>query len=548
MSSEEPMIYQDKVLSVVDMYSDTALNIQNITGVSSSVVLGSILEEYNDRHETLPDLLSQKFADYWSTALNNSHEAILENYNYVQSKGADWRTNLSTANKLLNPVMIDVGVGNIQLYTAIGLLDEYNQKYQNSDPLELKQYNSDYNNLVNALSNTFNNATVKFASLMIEKGLSWGAHNISNWDTLSGLEQEAFAVYFYNVGEEYVEDRRATAIAENGAYNVDIDNTDIAQEYLQNYSSIVERMLPGNERLSGLRELIASGQLNDDTGYCFLAGTQISMWDGSKKPIEDIRPDDIVTSYDENGNLVPGRVKRTKTNRAKHILDFHGLMVTPGHAFYCADGKFKGQHVPVLDILRSDGAIQKEDGTIIRAATNCRVGSLEDQFVWVLAGPDNGNTITVTDKAQLRLGTKALLPDGSTRSILDGLIEIYGPVDKMGFCKDGQNVLNHVFHWPFGDKLPKPEDYVLKISALTTQDIYQHSEWEQAFPPRLPAPLQGEAGGSFKQDPVLQASAAPNIPLSMRDSANQPSMSRKQRRAQEAKQRKESKARPKTLH
>ncbi len=282
--------------------------------------------------------------------------------------------------------------------------------------------------------------------------------------------------------------------------------------------------------------------------YCFLAGTQISMWDGSKKPIEEIQPDDIVTSYDENGNLVPGRVKRTKTNRAKHILDFHGLMVTPGHAFYCADGKFKGQHVPVLDILRSDGAIQKEDGTIIRAATNCRVGSLEDQFVWVLAGPTNGNTITVTDKAKLRLGTKALLPDGSTRSILDGLIEIYGPVDKMGFCQDGQNVLNHVFHWPFGDKLPKPEDYVLKISQLTTQDIYQHSEWEQAFPPRLPAPLQGESGGSFKQDPVLQASAAPNIPLSMRDSANQPSMSRKQRRAQEAKQRKEGKARPKTLH
>ncbi|WP_153039771.1 Hint domain-containing protein [Pseudovibrio sp. Ad37] len=282
--------------------------------------------------------------------------------------------------------------------------------------------------------------------------------------------------------------------------------------------------------------------------FCFLAGTPISMWDGTKKPIEDIRPDDIVTSYDENGNLVPGRVKRTKTNRAKHILDFHGLMVTPGHAIYCADGKFKGQHVPIIDILRSDGAIQKEDGTIIRAATNCRVGSLEDQFVWVLAGPSNGNTITVTDKAQLRLGTKALLPDGSTRSILDGLIEIYGPVDKMGFCKNGQNVLSHVFHWPFGDKLPKPEDYVLKISALTTQDIYQHGEWEQAFPPRMPAPLQGEAGGSFKQDPVLQASAPPNIPLSMQDTANQPRMSRKQRRAQEAKQRKNAKASPRTLH
>ncbi|MGH0004871.1 Hint domain-containing protein, partial [Pseudovibrio ascidiaceicola] len=122
-----------------------------------------------------------------------------------------------------------------------------------------------------------------------------------------------------------------------------------------------ERVLIQYEGEGASRRIVKTIEQKD---FCFLAGTPISMWDGTKKPIEDIRPDDIVTSYDENGNLVPGRVKRTKTNRAKHILDFHGLMVTPGHAIYCADGKFKGQHVPIIDILRSDGAIQKEDGTI----------------------------------------------------------------------------------------------------------------------------------------------------------------------------------------
>jgi hypothetical protein len=90
---------------------------------------------------------------------------------------------------------------------------------------------------------------------------------------------------------------------------------------------------------------------------CFLAGTQISMWDGTKKPIEQVEAGDIVVSYDKDGTLKPGRVKRTMTNRAKQILDVHGLMVTPGHATLCGDGRFDGQHVPILDILRSDGAL-----------------------------------------------------------------------------------------------------------------------------------------------------------------------------------------------
>ncbi len=58
---------------------------------------------------------------------------------------------------------------------------------------------------------------------------------------------------------------------------------------------------------------------------CFLASTPISMWDGTEKPIEQVKPGDIVVSYDEDGNLVPGRVSKTKTNRVKHIPDVFGL-------------------------------------------------------------------------------------------------------------------------------------------------------------------------------------------------------------------------------
>lgn len=45
--------------------------------------------------------------------------------------------------------------------------------------------------------------------------------------------------------------------------------------------------------------------------HCFVAGTKISMWDGTEKPIEQVVPDDVVLSYDKDGTLKPGRVTRT---------------------------------------------------------------------------------------------------------------------------------------------------------------------------------------------------------------------------------------------
>lgn len=65
---------------------------------------------------------------------------------------------------------------------------------------------------------------------------------------MDALEKEAFAVYFYNVGEEFIESRRDSAISEGGVYNIYIENTDISQEYIKNYSAILEKMLPSNKK------------------------------------------------------------------------------------------------------------------------------------------------------------------------------------------------------------------------------------------------------------------------------------------------------------
>ena len=291
---------------------------------------------------------------------------------------------------------------------------------------------------------------------------------------------------------------------------------------------------------------------------CFLAGTMIDMWPEGvkananglydekevlakvwKKPIEQITADDNVLSYDKDGNLKPGKVTRTFQNKAKHILDFHGLMMTPGHATFCAEGKFKDQHVPIIDILRSDGCIQKSDGTIIRAATNCPINSAGDRFIWAVTGETKDGVTKVADKGKIRLGTRYITPDGNDVSVLDMIMSNDVVITEEGLIKHNANDPSGMpFRWAFSDKLPKPEDYILQRSQVTTQDIYQHGEWEMVFPPQMPAPFTGEVGGSYKPNSTLQASAPPNIPLSMENSPNQPTMTRKQRRAMDAKKRK----------
>ncbi|NJO32931.1 MAG: hypothetical protein HC869_07090, partial [Rhodospirillales bacterium] len=116
---------------------------------------------------------------------------------------------------------------------------------------------------------------------------------------------------------------------------------------------------------------------------CFLAGTSVALADKSIKLIESIAPGDTVLSYDATGTLVPARVTRTFRNEVSHLLDVHGLKVTPGHATLCGDGMFKGRHVPIIDILLSDGALVRADGTLIRMAIDAPVGSVADAFVKV---------------------------------------------------------------------------------------------------------------------------------------------------------------------
>ena len=224
-------------------------------------------------------------------------------------------------------------------------------------------------------------------------------------------------------------------------------------------------------------------------GECFLAGTPISLWGQTTKPIEEIIPGDEVTSYDAAGNLIPGKVTRIFRNQAKHILDVFGLHVTPGHVTFCGDGKFDSQHVPMIDILRSDGALVKEDGTKVRACTNEPLGSAKDQMIWAITGDRLADgRLKIRDRGQIRLGTRFITDDGYEVSVADLIHGAGAVVTPDGLIQQGKGQ-GVPFLWTFSKMLPKPEDYILQRSVLTLNDIYHAAEWE-AVPPQMPLPSQ----------------------------------------------------------
>jgi hypothetical protein len=226
------------------------------------------------------------------------------------------------------------------------------------------------------------------------------------------------------------------------------------------------------------------------------------------------------------------------TGEARQILDLHGLMVTPGHSTLCSDGRFNGQHVPILDILRSDGALEREDGTIIRAGTGCPLGTMGDRMIAAISGVlDPDGSVQITGAGHIRAGTRFIQADGEDVSVLELILRTGGRLTENGMIQSGTDGPIVPFLWTFTLSLPRPEDYVLQRSGTDLHDIYQANEWE-AVRPAMPIPAGGEAGATISRHPALIAAAPVNVPLAMRERPDAPQLSRKYRRAAVAKARK----------
>ncbi|WP_420863343.1 Hint domain-containing protein [Algirhabdus cladophorae] len=207
---------------------------------------------------------------------------------------------------------------------------------------------------------------------------------------------------------------------------------------------------------------------------CFAAGSLIEMWDGPQKTIEDVAVDDIVMSYTNTGELVPGRVTKLFSKETTIVLDFHGLHVTPEHVFLCAHGVFDGTHVPLIDILRSDAAVVTQSGQKIRAATGLPVGSEGDQRVLCVVTGETTKTgqTRITNSTKLRLDTRFIHPNGVDMSLAE-LVEGLGKhITEDGLISPDETGTDaQPLYWSFSEKLPLPEDYVLSRSGVSLDQI-----------------------------------------------------------------------------
>jgi hypothetical protein len=284
--------------------------------------------------------------------------------------------------------------------------------------------------------------------------------------------------------------------AVNGVRNAQIPAMQLLIRELNEQFDINEMVDGAYDAIAKLRNL--SGGPNNDWPWrpesrCFLGGTSIKLFDGNSKPIEKIIEGDVVLSYDHNGTHVPGRVTRAFQSHVTHLLDIHGLHVTPGHVTLCGDGMFKGRHVPIIDILLSDGALVTAEGALVRIATHAPVGSLADAFVKVAAAqtPEDVSADRLSE-GEMRVGTLLFDRDGGAVSVLDCLnAEGYAFDPDTGLvAKPGE--VPHPLHW-FGP-IPRPEDYVLRRSRETLAGIVTGGEWEGSPSVLIAARLQHTLG------------------------------------------------------
>jgi hypothetical protein len=207
---------------------------------------------------------------------------------------------------------------------------------------------------------------------------------------------------------------------------------------------------------------------------CFLAGTPITMADGSEKPIEEIKVGDLVMAFDEfadkgMGRLVPQRVTRTMQGTTTEVIDLRGLRVTPGHRFL-SDG---GAWLAIEKILKDDGIIveQRAEGPVqVRARTGAAIGSVDDILVPVVFVDKGTRRERI---AQVRAGIPCLGRKG-----VDGTIEVFnlyritahhgGTILPDGRSIDQDGVVGDYLGWPQGSSpldATYMHDWIVKLDG-----------------------------------------------------------------------------------
>lgn len=103
--------------------------------------------------------------------------------------------------------------------------------------------------------------------------------------------------------------------------------------------------------------------LNPTAPLCFVAGTLVTLADGTRKPIEQIQGGDNVRSYDTvAGKFTVGIVTHTMTRRAGGYLNIDGLLVTSEHPIWLVNRQefVHARDIQVGDILLRDNGRERD--------------------------------------------------------------------------------------------------------------------------------------------------------------------------------------------
>jgi hypothetical protein len=185
------MMYKKSVFDYVAKYNQNIETVAKQLNLSHEVIAGAIAEEYNAQ-SALKDGLGEWFA-------STNHNKLLENYNKISlPENAEMLIKPGISAKFVNPVLNDIGNGNIKIYTAIRLLNDYTLAHSADDPLDIKGYNEDYQKLVHDLNNDSNSATAIFAGLALKEAEVFFSTHAPLWYTYEQDYKDALMITYYN--------------------------------------------------------------------------------------------------------------------------------------------------------------------------------------------------------------------------------------------------------------------------------------------------------------------------------------------------------------
>ncbi len=223
----DPLQYDPDDLKKVGDYREPILRVAKELGVSEEAIAGGIAEELDDARRR-GDKEHALWLTKWAYLGARSHRDIEEQYDQFEADLAkDPRLGYEVPKgfdlayqKWKYPTMLDIGMGKIRLHTAIRMLRDYNARYPDTDPLDIKKYNGAYDQLARDLESAEAATTAAFAGLVVAEATRWFETKAPDtWSKLNSSDRAALIVDYYNLGRETIVHRYQQDMERDGRYS-----------------------------------------------------------------------------------------------------------------------------------------------------------------------------------------------------------------------------------------------------------------------------------------------------------------------------------------